>query len=284
MVVSLLLVVGTVYLFQKVPMGFIPSQDMNQLQAQIEGQQGVGFQVMMAKYAEAERIMAEDPNVAAVAGMIPSGNQARMFLQLKPREERPLSADQVIEALRPKLARIPGVRIIVANQPPIRLGSQNTRSLYQYTLQDPDTAELYATAPMLETAMRDLPGLTDVTSDLQIRSPQIDVTFDRDRIAAAGLTVDQVESALSNAYGTRQVTTILAPQNQYQVIMQVAPQFQSNTAALSMLYLRGGNGTAGAVVGGRRRETVRRSAAGQSRRAAAVGDDLVQSPARVCTG
>jgi hydrophobic/amphiphilic exporter-1 (mainly G- bacteria), HAE1 family len=242
MIVSLLLVGGTVYLFQKVPMGFIPSQDMNQLQAQIEGQQGVGFQVMTAKYAEAERIMTEDPNVAAVAGMIPSGNQARMFLQLKPREERPLSADQVIEALRPKLARIPGVRIIVANQPPIRLGSQNTRSLYQYTLQDPDTAELYATAPMLEAAMRDLPGLTDVTSDLQIRSPQIDVTFDRDRIAAAGLTVDQVESALSNAYGTRQVTTILAPQNQYQVIMQVAPQFQSNTAALSMLYLRGGNG------------------------------------------
>ena len=242
LIVSVLLVAGTVYVFQKVPMGFIPSQDMSQLQAQIEGAQGVGFQVMMAKYAEAERIMAADPNVATVAGMVPSGNQARMFLQLKPRAERELSADQVIEALRPKLARIPGVRIIVSNQPPIRLGSQNTRSLYQYTLQDPDTAELYAVAPMLETAMRDLPGLTDVTSDLQIRSPQIDVTFDRDRIAAAGLTVDQVESALSNAYGTRQVTTILAPQNQYQVIMQVAPQFQSNTAALSMLYLRGGNG------------------------------------------
>jgi HAE1 family hydrophobic/amphiphilic exporter-1 len=165
-----------------------------------------------------------------------------MFLELKPRDQRALSADEVIEALRPKLARIPGVRVIVSNQPPIRLGSNNSRSLYQYTLQDPDTTELYTVAPVLEAAMRDLPGLTDVTSDLQIRSPQIDVTFDRDRIAAAGLTVDQVESALSNAYGTRQVTTILAPQNQYQVIMQVAPQFQANTAALSMLYLRGGNG------------------------------------------
>jgi HAE1 family hydrophobic/amphiphilic exporter-1 len=242
MIVSALLVAGTVYLFQKVPMGFIPSQDMGQLQAQIEGPQGIGFEAMMQKQLEAMRIISDDPNVASIAGMLPGGNQGRMFLELKPREERALSADEVVEALRPKLAQIPGARVIIANQPPIRLGSQNTRSLYQYTLQDPDTDELYDVAPKLEAAMRDLHGLTDVTSDLQIRSPQIDVTFDRDRIAAAGLTVDQVESALSNAYGTRQVTTILAPQNQYQVIMQVAPQFQSNTAALSMLYLRGGNG------------------------------------------
>jgi HAE1 family hydrophobic/amphiphilic exporter-1 len=239
MIISAVLVGGTVYLFQKVPMGFIPSQDMGQLQAQIEGPQGIGFPAMAEKYTEAARIMAEDPNVASVSGMIPGSNQARMFLELKPREERQLSADQVVEALRPKLARIPGARVIVVNQPPIRLGSQNTRSIYQYTLQDPDTAELYEFAPKLEAAMRQLPGLTDVTSDLQIRNPQIDVTFDRDRIAAAGLTVDQVENALSSAYGSRQVTTILAPQNQYQVIMQVAPEFQSNTGALSMLYVRG---------------------------------------------
>jgi hydrophobic/amphiphilic exporter-1 (mainly G- bacteria), HAE1 family len=241
MIVSALLVVGTVYLFQKVPMGFIPSQDMGQLQAQVEGPQGIGFQAMMAKQLEVARIIGEDPNVATVSHILPGGNQGRMFLELKPRAERELSADEVIGALRPKVAQVPGARVIIANQPPIRLGSQNTRSLYQYTLQNPDTEELYTVAPRLEAAMRDIPGLTDVTSDLQIRSPQIDVTFDRDRIAAAGLTVDQVESALANAYGTRQVTTILAPQNQYQVIMQVAPQFQSNTAALSMLYLRGGS-------------------------------------------
>jgi HAE1 family hydrophobic/amphiphilic exporter-1 len=242
MVVSALLLAGTIYLFQKVPMGFIPSQDMGQLQAQIEGPQGIGFQAMAAKQLEAARIIGEDPNVATVSHILPGGNQGRLFLELKPRAQRKLSADEVIEELRPKLARIPGARVIVANQPPIRLGSQNTRSLYQYTLQDPDTAELYEAAPMLEAAMRDLPGLTDVTSDLQIRSPQVDVTFDRDAIASFGLTVDQVENALASAYGTRQVTTILAPQNQYQVIMQVAPQFQSNTAALSMLYLRGGAG------------------------------------------
>ncbi len=242
MVISALLVVGTVVLFQKVPMGFIPSQDMGQLQAQIEGAQGIGFSAMMDKFAEASRIMTQDPNVESVAGMVPGGNQARMFLQLKPRDQRKLSADELIEELRPKLARIPGARVILVNQPPIRLGTQNTRSIYQFTMQGPDTAELYDVAPKLEDAMHNLEGITDVTSDLQIRSPQVDVSFDRDRIAAAGLTVDQVENALAGSYGTRQISTILAPQNQYQVIMQVAPQFQSNTAALDMLYMRGGNG------------------------------------------
>ena len=239
MLVSAALLAGTVYLFMKVPAGFIPSQDVGQLQAQIEGAQGIGFQAMVAKQLEAARIIIEDPNVATVSHLLPGGNQGRMFLELKPRDQRTLSADEVIEELRPKLARIPGVRVIISNQPPIRLGTQNSRTLYQYTLQDPNTEELFEVAPKLEAAMRQLPGLTDVTTDLQIRNPQVEVTFDRDRIASYGLTVDQVENALANAYGTRQVTTILAPQNQYQVIMQVAPEFQSNTAALSMLYLRG---------------------------------------------
>jgi HAE1 family hydrophobic/amphiphilic exporter-1 len=242
LVVSVLLVAGTVYVYKKVPTGFIPTQDMGQLQGQIEAAQGIGFQALLEKYREAIRIVLDDPNVNSVAGMVPGGNQARMFLQLKPRAERKLSADEIIEELRPKLARITGARIILVNQPPIRLGTQNTRSIYQYTMQDPDTQELWDVAPKLEAKMRDLPGLTDVTSDLQIRNPQLDVSFDRERIAQYGLTVDQVENALANAYGTRQVSTILAPQNQYQVIMQVAPQFQSNTRALDLLYLRGGNG------------------------------------------
>ena len=111
MIISVLLVVGTVVLFQKTPMGFIPTQDMGQLQGQIEGAQGIGFPAMVEKYDQAAAIMADDPNVDSVAGMIPGGNQARMFLQLKPRDQRPLSADEVIEALRPKLARIPGARV-----------------------------------------------------------------------------------------------------------------------------------------------------------------------------
>jgi len=239
MAVSIALVAGTYVLFTKVPTGFIPSEDTGQIQAQTEGVQGIGFEAMRQHQYEAAEIVAADPNVASVAGMIQSGNQGRLFIELKPREERELNADQVIEALRPKLAEVPGFRVFLQNPPLIRIGGQNTRSLYQLTLQNPDTRELYEVAPKFEERLRQIPGLQDVTSDLQIKSPQINVTFDRDRIAQLGLSVDAVQAALSNAYGTRQVSTIFAPTNQYAVVMQVAPEFQQSPAALSMLHLRG---------------------------------------------
>ena len=239
MAVSIALVVGTYVLFTKVPTGFIPSEDTGQIQAQTEGVQGIGFEAMRQHQFEATEIVAADPNVASVAGMIQGGNQGRLFIELKPREERELNADQIIEALRPKLAQVPGFRVFLQNPPLIRIGGQNTRSLYQLTLQNPDTRELYEVAPKFEERLRQIPGLQDVTSDLQIKSPQINVTFDRDRIAQLGLSVDAVQAALSNAYGTRQVSTIFAPTNQYAVVMQVAPEFQQSRAALSMLHLRG---------------------------------------------
>jgi HAE1 family hydrophobic/amphiphilic exporter-1 len=127
--------------------------------------------------------------------------------------------------------------VFLQNPPAIRIGARNSRSVYQYTLQDPDTEELYRVAPEFEAKMRALPGLVDVTSDLQLKNPQVAVNLDRDQIAALGLTVDQVESALSSAYGARQVSQIFAPNNQYQIIMRVAPEYQSDPAALSMLYL-----------------------------------------------
>src|SRR5262249_46875013 len=125
----------------------------------------------------------------------------------------------------------------------INVGSMQTRSVYQFTLQDTDTASLYRAAPVLEDRLRRLPGLEDVTSDLQVRNPQIDVKLNRDRIAALGLAVDQVETALSYAYGSRQVSTIYAPNNQYQVILQVAPEHQSDPGALSMLHVRTPSGS-----------------------------------------
>ena len=239
MAVSVALVVGTYVLFTKVPTGFIPSEDTGQIQAQTEGLQGIGFEAMREHQMMATEIVGQDPNVESVAGMLQGGNQGRLFIELKPREERTLNADQVIESLRPKLGQIPGFRVFLQNPPLIRIGGQNTRSLYQLTLQDPDTRELYAVAPMFEERLRQIPGLQDVTSDLQIKAPQIDVTLDRDRIAQLGLSVDGVQGALANAYGTRQVSTIFAPTNQYAVVMQVAPEFQQSPAALSMLYLRG---------------------------------------------
>src|SRR5213078_3848371 len=170
-------------------------------------------------------------------------NNGRLSLDLKPRSARKRSVDQIMAELRPKLAQVPGVRVFMVNQPPINLGGQQgARSLYQFTLQDTDTAELYHYSPILEQKVREIPGIEDVSSDLQIKNPQVTVAMDRDKISALGLTVNQVETALYNAYGSRQVSQIYAPNNQYQVILQVAPEFQKDPAALSLLYVRSSRG------------------------------------------
>jgi HAE1 family hydrophobic/amphiphilic exporter-1 len=239
MVISALVLAATVWLFIIVPKGFIPSQDIGQLSGQTEGIQGIGFEAMVAHQLEVADIVSKDPNVLAVTHSVNNGNTGRLNIELKPRRQRNLTADEVIEELRPKLAAVPGIRVYLQNPPAIRIGGYQTRSLYQYTLQDPDTEELYRVAPQFEERMRKIPGLQDVTSDLQIRNPQVNVSLDRDKIAALGLTVDQVESALTNAYGSRQVSTIFAPNNQYQVVMQVAPEFQRDPSALSLLYVKG---------------------------------------------
>ncbi|HXT33840.1 MAG TPA: efflux RND transporter permease subunit, partial [Vicinamibacterales bacterium] len=163
---------------------------------------------------------------------------------LKPRDQRDKTADQIIEELRPKLNRVPGVRVTLSNPPAIRIGGgpgggRGGGGNYQIALQDPDTDELYRVAPQFETGLREISGLQDISSDLQLRTPQLSVDLDREQIAALGLTVDQVQSALSAAYSSRQVSQIYAPDDQYQVMMQVAQEYQQNPAALSMLYVQG---------------------------------------------
>jgi len=237
MVVSALVLAGTVYLSTIIPMGFIPSVDTGQLSGQIETIQGLGFEASVARVKDVMNLLAHDPNVAGYTANV-FGSGGRLNVDLKPRNQRSLDADRVIEDLRPKFARIPGIRVFLTNPPAIRIGGMMTRSQYQYTLQDPDTGELYRAAPRFEAALRTLEGFEDVTSDLQIRNPQVNVDLDRDQIAALGLTVDQVELALTSAYGSRQVSQIFAPDDQYQVILQVAPQYQRDPAALSMLYVQ----------------------------------------------
>ncbi len=237
MAVLALLLAGTVYLFTAIPMGFIPSVDTGQLSGQIETLQGLGFEATVARVREVMDVLARDPNVAGYTANV-GGMGGRLNVDLKPREERSLDAEQVIAELRPKFARIAGVRVFLTNPPAIRIGGMMTRSQYQFTLQDPDTEELYRVAPAFEAALRSVDGIEDVTSDLQIKNPQIAVEMNRDQIAALGLTVDQVELALSSAYGSRQVSQIFAADDQYQVIMQVAPQYQRDPAALSMLYVQ----------------------------------------------
>jgi HAE1 family hydrophobic/amphiphilic exporter-1 len=241
MFVSVLLLGATVYLFKIVPTGFIPAVDTGQVSGQIETVQGIGFDESVKKNLEVINILAKDPNVAAYTANV-GGRGARLNVDLQPRHERTLTADQIIDELRPKLARVPGVRVFLTNPPAIRIGGMQSRSQYQFALQGADTAELYRVAPQFEAAMHDVPGVQDVTSDLEVRTPQLSVDLDREQIAALGLTVDQVQLALNSAYGSRQVSQIYAPEDEYQVIMQVAPQFQRDPAALSMLYVQAPGG------------------------------------------
>jgi HAE1 family hydrophobic/amphiphilic exporter-1 len=251
MAASIVLLFGTVYLFTVVPKGFLPNEDQGRMQVSTEGAQGISFDEMVRHQLQVANIIQGDPNIASVGnnvGMMGnnaagSGNTGRMFVELKPRDERELSVDQVIASLRPKVAQVPGLRTFMQNQPPINIGGGGgNRAMYQLTLQDTDTAELYKWAPIFEGRIRQLPGFEDVGSDLQLRNPQVTVEMDRDKLSTLGLSANQVETALYNAYGTRQVSQIYAPNNQYQVILRVAPEFQTDPDAMSLLHVRSTSG------------------------------------------
>ncbi len=239
-----LLLVATGFLFWKIPSGFLPTEDTGQIFAFTEAQQGISFESMMRRQQALAAIIREDPNVEAYMSAIGAGgpnvanNTGRIFIRLKPRPQRKLSVDQMIQELRPKLAKIPGIRIFMQNLPTIRIGGQLTKSQYQFTLQGPGTGELYRHATDFEAQLRLLPQLQDVNSDLQIKNPQVNVAIDREKASTLGVTADQIENALYTAYGSRQVSTIYAPNNQYRVIMELEPQYQTDPAALSMLYVR----------------------------------------------
>ena len=243
MAVSGLLVVATVYCFRIIPMGFIPSQDIGQINAQTEMAQGLGFDAVVAHQIAIADIIRADPNVASVTSSVgggfggSAGNTGRLQIELKPRGERTLSADEVIESLRPKLAQVPGVRSFLTNPPVINVGGRAGRSPYQFTLTGGDTEALYEGAIRLEERMHQLPGLQDVTSDLMLTNPQINVEFDRARMAAAGINADEVEGAMYSAFGSRQVSQIYAPNNAYQVVLRVAPEYQRDASALDLLHV-----------------------------------------------
>jgi HAE1 family hydrophobic/amphiphilic exporter-1 len=173
-------------------------------------------------------------------GSASSLNNGRMFVTLKPHGERP-TADVVLQELRPAIATVPGIKAFVQNVPAIRLG-QLTKSLYQYTLQATDTGELYEWAPKVDAKLKTLPGLVDVTTDLQITQPQVTVAIDRNRASALGVSAQSIENTLYDAYGSRQVSTIYAPTDQYWVVMELQPRFQADPSALSLLYVRSDSG------------------------------------------
>lgn len=243
-IVSCIMFVLMIYLFIKIPKGFIPSEDQGTVFAVTEAAQGVSFDQMVRYHKTLAEVVRKDPNVKSFMSAVgpgpgsPSTNNGRMFLQLKPRSERRLSVDELIEDLRPKLAELPGIKVFMQNLPTIRIGGQLTKSLYQFTLQSSNTRELYYYAQIFESKMRDLPELQDVTSDLQIKNPQVNVEIDRDKAESLGVTAEQIEKSLWDAYGSRWISTIYAPNNQYQVIIQLEPKYQMDPSALSMLYVQ----------------------------------------------
>ncbi len=240
---------ATIYLAALVPKGFIPSQDIRQLQGNTEARQDISFDSMARLQQQAAAAVASDPNIEAFISFMGTGNQqasvnqGRFFLRLKPRTERKLTPEQVIEELRPKLDAVAGMRTYLTNPPLVRIGGNQSRSLYQYTLQSPDLDALYRGTAEFEKRMRALPGLSDVNSDLQISSPMLNVDIDRDRASSLGVTEDQIENALYDAYGQRQVSTIYTSIDSYWVVMEVKPEFQRDPKALGLLYIRSSGGS-----------------------------------------
>jgi HAE1 family hydrophobic/amphiphilic exporter-1 len=239
--------VGTGVLFYYMPKGFLPSDDVGQLFVITEAAQDISYDAMVNLQQQVAAIVQRNPHVqnvmsfAGAGGPSASLNNGRMFISLKPVGERP-PADEVIQELRPKLTGIPGIKAYVQNVPVIRIGGRLSKSLYQYTLQGADTTQLYDWAPKVEAKLRTIPGLVDVTSDLQITQPQVSVEIDRNKASALGVTAEAIENTLYNAYGSRQVSTIFAPTNQYWVVMELLPRYQRDPSALSMLYVRSQTG------------------------------------------
>jgi hydrophobic/amphiphilic exporter-1 (mainly G- bacteria), HAE1 family len=241
-------VAGTVWLFGLLQKDFLPSEDTNRISIFTEGAQDSSFEAMVRNQLQIMHIALADPNVEAVMSTVGAGgprataNSGTMFLRLKPRDQRTQSADQLIQELRPKLSRIPGINVFLQNPPAINIGSQTTKAQYQYLVQDLNLDELYPWATKLLDGMRELPGFRDVTSNMDLNSPNLIVTINRNKAATLGVTAEQIEVALSSAFGSRQVSTIYTPSNQFQVILEVDPQYQRDPSALSRLYVRASSG------------------------------------------
>ena len=236
----------TVLIARQLPQGFIPTDDTGLVSVSTEAAQDVSFEEMVRHQQAAAAIVAQNPAVDEFMSSIGGGgggttNGGRFQIRLKPRKER-VNANIVVAQLRQQLAAVPGLRSYPQLPPPIRIGGQQSKSLYQFSLFGSDLTELYRVAQDFEKKFRELPQLVDVNTDLLIASPQLRVDIQRDRAATLGITPEQIEGVLYNAFGTRQVSTIYTPTNQYYVIMEVAPEFQRDPASLSLLYLRSRNG------------------------------------------
>jgi HAE1 family hydrophobic/amphiphilic exporter-1 len=245
-----LTLVASGVLFSIMPQDFLPSDDVGRINGQVQAANGTSFEQMTAYVKRIQNIINADPNVEGALAQIDGNNgdagtnSARInLIGLKPMNERELDADGVIRELRPKLSRIPGVNVFLTNPPAVRLGARGSRSNYQYTLQGLDLQQLQDTSNRLMEEMRKNPAFVDVTSDYDAAMPSVQVNIDRDRAAAFGVSPQQIENALGAAFSSGQVSQINAASDQYQVILELLPQYRRDPAALSKLYITSTNGT-----------------------------------------
>ena len=260
MAASIVVLLLTAGLFVIVPKGFIPDQDTDQLAVTTEAAQGTAYDKLVEYQDQIADIIRRDPNVEALVSTIGGSaantlggpNLGQIVVHLKPRGDRKDLANAIIEKLRPQLANVAGMQVFMQNPPTVRIGGQVSKSLYQFSMQSPDRDALYAASRSLLRALGEVPGLSDLTSDLEVTSPQVNVEIDRDKAAALGVTASAIENAFYDAYGPRWVSTIYAPVNEYKVLLELAPQFQADPASLSLLYFKaappGGGTNAGAGV------------------------------------
>jgi hydrophobic/amphiphilic exporter-1 (mainly G- bacteria), HAE1 family len=247
MMVFLIVLVATGWMFVIVPKGFIPDQDTNQMMVVTEAAQGTSYQKLMEYQGKVAEIINRDPNVEGLVSTIggPAAttlggpNLGQIVVTLKPLGERKEYVNDIIERLRPEIDQVTGMQVFMQSPPTIRIGGQVSKSLYQYSMQSPDKKALYDAARNLKAALAELPGLKDVTSDLMVSSPQISVEIDRDKAAALGVTAQQIENAFYDAYGPRWVSTIYGAVNTYKVLLELAPEFQKDPNSISLLYFKG---------------------------------------------
>jgi len=245
---SVLILAATAVLFVRIPKGFVPDSDNDQLLIQTEAEQGISFEEMARNQQKVADMVRKDPAVLEFFSSISASNAAsgganfgRMFLHLKPRVERE-SLDVLVGRLRRELSDLPYMKTYIQNPPSLRIGGQATTALYQYTMQGSDTKELYDASQQLLRQLAQVPGLTDVISDLQLQNPQLNVSINREKAAALNVSAQDIENALYDAYGPRWVSTIYAPTNQYRVMLDLAPEYQNRPDAISLLYIKSTGG------------------------------------------
>jgi multidrug efflux pump subunit AcrB len=242
LLVTLITVAFTIYLYIVIPKGLFPQQDTGSLSGFSEAPQDISFPAMKERQEALLKVLAEDPNIDHFIAFINQGNTGNVFVQLKPWGVRKLTADQVINQLRPKLAPVPGITLFLQNVQDVRLGGRSSRTQYQYTIVDANLDELNQWAPRVLARLRTLPELRDVNTDQQTQGLKLTVEVDRDSAARLGITPQLVDDTLYDAFGQRQVATIYTQLNQYRVVLEVKPEFQASPAALQKLYLRANSG------------------------------------------